>query len=172
LQHSDDLVAVSNDLVAIAAVTTKLAQDLRLLSSGPTGGLGEIVLPHVIEGSSFFADKRNPAVAESMITAGLQVLGHDATVRGAAAQAELHLNVFDHVAVVNVLDALSLLTEAVERFNHGCVMGIELDHDRLAVLVTGHERAKNGGNDPATPGPGPCAAAGTKSPAPAEEVHP
>jgi aspartate ammonia-lyase len=135
LQHSDDLVAVSAEISALATVTTKLARDLRLLTSGPNGGFGEVVLPHVIEGSSFFGDKRNPAVAESMISAGIQITGHDASVRAAAAHAELHLNVFDHVAVVNTLDALSLLTEATERFNHGCVMGIELDQARLAELV-------------------------------------
>lgn len=135
LQHSDDLVALVDELAGVASITTKLARDLRLLGSGPLGGFGELRLPHVLEGSSFFGDKRNPVVAESMINAGTQVAGHAAAVRAAADLAELHLQVFDNVAAVNALAALDLLARAITAFDHHCVRGVELDLDRLAALA-------------------------------------
>lgn len=126
LQHSDDLVALSGALVGMSAVATKLATDLRLLASGPDHGFAELRLPHVVEGSAFFGDKRNPVVAESMVAAGFAVVGHDAAVRAAAGAAELHLQVYDHVAAVHVLLATDLLTTALERLTTGCIRGLEL----------------------------------------------
>jgi len=135
LQHSDDLVAVAAELAGVAQVIAKLAADVRLLASGPRGGFGEVALPHVLEGSSFFGDKRNPVIAETMITAALQVVGHEAATRAAASRAELHLQVFDNVAVVNVLDAIALLANAVDRFDHACLRDLRLDEARNAELA-------------------------------------
>ena len=135
LQHSDDLVAVAGALVGIASVAAKLAQDLRLLGSGPNGGFGEVLVPHVMEGSSFFGDKRNPVVAETVLAVAAQVHGHDAAVRAAAMRAELHLQVFDHVAVVNVLDATQLLEGALERFDRLCLRTLLVDADRAEALA-------------------------------------
>jgi aspartate ammonia-lyase len=135
LQHSDDLVAIAAELAGVALITTKLAADVRLLASGPHGGFGEVVVPHVMEGSSFFGDKRNPVIAETVIAAGMQVIGHEAAVRAAASRAELHLQVFDNVAVVNVLDGVALLTTAIDRFDRACLSDLQLDELRNAELA-------------------------------------
>ena len=83
LQNGDDLRAVSAASVAIANALLKIGQDLRLLFSGPSGGFGELELPHVQAGSSFFAEKSNPVVPETAIACALQVFGLDRAVQAA-----------------------------------------------------------------------------------------
>jgi aspartate ammonia-lyase len=154
LQHSDDLVAVAAELAGIAHVATKLAQDIRLLSSGPEGGFAEVIVPHVLEGSSFFGDKRNPVIAETMMVGAMQVIGHEAAVRAASSRAELHLQVFDNVAVVNVLDATAILATSLERFDQACLRGVTVDHQRaahLAATVTPPADATRASTAPADP---------------------
>jgi aspartate ammonia-lyase len=135
LQHGDDLAAVSAALALLAQALLKLAQDLRLLASGPRGGFAELRLPHVQAGSSFFAGKSNPVVPESVIQCACQVLGADRAVQAAAERAELHLQVFDAVAAVNVLDALDMLAAAVDRLEARCLRGLELDAARCRALA-------------------------------------
>jgi aspartate ammonia-lyase len=136
LQHGDDLAAVSAAQALLAQALGKLAQDLRLLTSGPRGGFAELRLPHVQAGSSFFAGKSNPVVPESMIQCVCQVLGCDRAVQAAAERAELHLQVFDAVAAVNVLDALGMLAAAVERFDRLCLRGLAVNEARCRDLAS------------------------------------
>lgn len=136
LQHGDDLAAVSAAMALLAQALGKLAQDLRLLASGPRGGFAELRLPHVQTGSSFFSDKSNPVVPESLIQCVCQVLGGDRAVQAAAERAELHLQVFDAVAAVNVLDGLGMLAAAVERFDRLCLRGLQVDEARCRSLVS------------------------------------
>src|SRR5206468_3383568 len=89
LQNSDDIGAASAATALLAEGLIKVAQDLRLLASGPQGGFGEIELPHVMEGSSFFAAKQNPLIPETVLQCAFQVLGCDRTVQAAAEHAEL-----------------------------------------------------------------------------------
>ncbi len=145
LQYGDDLVDVSGSLANLSTVLAKLAQDLRVLSSGPAGGFGELRLPKVLEGSSFFVGKNNPVVPETMIQAALAVTGFDATVRAAAARAELHLFGYDLTAAVAVLDAQSVLTRAVDLLRVHALAGLTLDDDRcgqLAALATPHKETR------------------------------
>jgi aspartate ammonia-lyase len=135
LQNSDDVGLVSAQLALLAHGLAKIAQDLRLLGSGPRGGLGELVLPQVQEGSSFFADKSNPVVPETLLQACFQVLGCDRAVHAALEHAELHLNVFDGLAALNVLDALEWLSRAVTRFNEGCMRGLVANEPRCRELA-------------------------------------
>jgi aspartate ammonia-lyase len=135
LQNGDDVGAVSAQLALLAHGLAKIAQDLRLLASGPRGGLGELALPHVQEGSSFFADKSNPLVPETLLQACFQVLGCDRAVQAALEHGELHLNVFDGLAAVNVLDALELLSNAVSRFDERCVRGLVANEARCRELA-------------------------------------
>lgn len=135
LQNSDDLGAVSAQLALLARSLLKLAQDLRLLGSGPKGGFNEVQLPHVQEGSSFFSNKANPVVAESLIQCCLQVLGCDHAAQAAVQSAELHLNVFDGVAAINVIDAMTMLTEALLRFEQHCLRGLTVDVERCRALA-------------------------------------
>lgn len=135
LQHGDDLLDLSAAVVALALVAAKLAGDLRLLSSGPVGGLGELRLPRVIEGSAFFATKNNPVVPETVVQASLQATAADAAVRSAVARAELHLAGYDLTAAVAVLDATAGLARALDQLRLHTVAGMELDEDRCRELA-------------------------------------
>lgn len=135
LQHGDDLAAVSAALALLAQALLKLGQDLRLLASGPRGGFAELRLPHVQAGSSVFAGKVNPVVPETVIQCACQVLGADRAVQAAAERAELHLQVFDAVAAVNVLDALGMLAAALERLDRHCLRDLAVDAARCRMLA-------------------------------------
>lgn len=141
LQHGDDLLDVSSAVHHAAVVTAKVAQDLRLLSSGPVGGLGEVRLPKVMEGSSFFLAKNNPVVPESAIQAASLVAGHDVAARAAVGRAELHLAGYDLTAAVAVLDGCAVLARAA-RLLATTVAGMELHEQRcaeLAAAATAHK---------------------------------
>lgn len=141
-QNCDDLGAVSAELALLATVLMKVAQDLRLLSSGPSGGFGEIRLPATQEGSSFFPGKVNPVIPETLLHCGMQVLGCDLAARTALERAELNLNVFEPVVAVNVLDALGMLTAAIGTFTERCLVGLTANVERCAALaatVTPHD---------------------------------
>lgn len=133
LQHSDDLLAYSSQLALLAQTAAKLARDLRLLGSGP-GGFGEIVLPTAHEGAT---PAHDAAIAETVLGACAQVAGHDRATREAGAHAELHRQVFEHVAAVNLLQATELLAAALVRFDHGCLFGLGADAERCAELAAG-----------------------------------
>lgn len=136
LQNSDDLGALSAALALLARAMIKIAQDLRLLSSGPQGGFGEVDLPKVQEGSSFFAGKSNPVIPETLLQCAFQILGCDRVVQEAVRAAELHLNVFDGLAAVNVLDAMTMATRALTAFESGCLRSLEVDAERCRTLAT------------------------------------
>ena len=135
LQHGDDLVAVSSAVAQLAHPLLKLAADLRLLASGPDGGFGEVVLPDVLDGSSFFRGKRNPVVAETLIQACIQVHGLDHAVQLAAGRAELYLQVLDGLVTIDVLDELDLLASAVDRFDRFVLADLEADPRRCGELA-------------------------------------
>ncbi len=135
LQHSDDLAALSSAAVELSRPLLKLASDLRLLGSGPQGGFGEVVLPHVIDGSSFFAGKSNPVVPETVIQACLQVRGLDHTVQLAADRAELYLNVHDGLMALGVLDELALLTRSFELMDRFVLADLAADEARCHELA-------------------------------------
>lgn len=136
-QNIDDLGAVAAELGMLAEVLIKLAQDLRLLASGPDGGFGEITLPAVQEGSSFFPGKINPAVPETMLQCCFQVLGYERAARLALERGELNLNVFEGAAAINLLDAIAILARAVALFTSRCVSGIRANEDRCGELAAG-----------------------------------
>ncbi len=114
----------------------KFAQDLRLLSSGPEGGFGEISLPAVMEGSSFYPGKINPVVPETLLQCCFQVLGCERAARLALERGELNLNVFESAAAVNVMDAMEMLTRAVSSFTKSCLAGIAANEERCRTLAS------------------------------------
>lgn len=134
MQSSDDLRAVSAELAMLAETLIKICQDLRLLASGPHAGFGELVLPHVLEGSSFFGNKRNPVIPETVIQCSIQVLACDRAVQAACEHAELYLNIFDGLAAVNILDALGMLTRALPHLREDCLQGLEANQARCREL--------------------------------------
>ncbi|MBK9145306.1 MAG: aspartate ammonia-lyase [Candidatus Melainabacteria bacterium] len=135
-QNMDELVELSGVLSRIAQLLLKIARDLRLLSSGPDGGFGELVLPMVLEGSSFFKGKDNPVVPETVMIGAFQVMGSHYSVEAAACQAELNLNVFESSAVVNLIDSLRLLGKVVAMLDGKCLRELRADTERCRELLS------------------------------------
>ncbi len=135
-QNIDDLASVAAQLGVLAEVLIKLAQDLRLLSSGPQGGFGEITLPAVMEGSSFYPGKINPVLPETLLQCCFQVLGCERAARLALERGELYLNVFEGAAAINVIDAMEMLTRAVASFTQSCLAGIVANEARCRKLAS------------------------------------
>lgn len=128
-------VSFSGVLKRIAVKLTKICNDLRLLSSGPRGGFGEIRLPPVQAGSSIMPGKVNPVIPEMMNQIGFQVIGNDLTVTLAASAGQLQLNAMEPVIILNILQSMRMLTRGMEIFKHRCVDGIEVDVDRCKALL-------------------------------------
>ena len=118
-------VSFSGALKRLAVKLSKIADDLRLLSSGPRGGFGEITLPSMQPGSSIMPGKVNPVIPESLNQVCFQVIGNDLTVTMAAASGQLQLNAFEPLIAYNILNSLNLLTNAMRNFASRCVCGIE-----------------------------------------------
>ncbi|MBX9723146.1 MAG: hypothetical protein K2X81_17215 [Candidatus Obscuribacterales bacterium] len=134
-QNIDDLATVSSELRILAEGLIKISKDLRLLSSGPKAGFGEIRLPATQEGSSFFPGKVNPVIPETLIHACIFVLGADRVVQAAFEHAELNLNVLESSAAKALLDALSLLKGSIDIFVNLCVNDIDVNHVKCAANV-------------------------------------
>ncbi len=126
-QNADDLAAVGAQLGLLARGLVKIAQDFRLLSSGPEGGLGEIRLPAVQPGSSIMPGKVNPVIPEFLIQACFQAMGAQAVCEAALAHGELDLNVWESALVFNLLDAMDVMAAAVGAFGEKCVAGFTVD---------------------------------------------
>jgi aspartate ammonia-lyase len=129
MQSMAPFVRVSNDLRGFALDLTRIANDLRLLASGPTTGFDEIVLPAVQPGSSIMPGKVNPVVAEMTNMVAYQVLGYDTTVAYAAQAGQLELNVMMPVIAHNLLRSLALLTPTLRVLRTTCIDGIVANED-------------------------------------------
>jgi fumarate hydratase class II len=125
-----DFVHVSSSLRGLALDLGKIADDLRLLSSGPTAGLAEIALPAVQPGSSIMPGKVNPVMCEMLNMVCFQVAGCDRTIAAAGAAGQLELNVMMPVMAHNLLEAMSLLQAAVAAFTGKCLGGLRADAER------------------------------------------
>jgi len=133
----DAAVEVSGALKTIAVSLIKIANDIRLLGSGPRCGLGELILPPVAPGSSIMPGKVNPVIAESVLQVGVQVVGNDATITAAAQWGFFELNTMLPVIASNLLESISLLATSAENLAVRCVDGIEVDVERAQGLVEG-----------------------------------
>ncbi|MBI5345378.1 MAG: aspartate ammonia-lyase [Deltaproteobacteria bacterium] len=127
-----DFSAFSGALRDTALVLIKIANDIRLLSSGPRTGLAEITLPAVQPGSSIMPGKVNPVMAEMLNMVSFQVIGNDLAVTMAAQAGQLELNVMGPVINYNILQSIEILTNAVRAFTDRCVSGIKADRKRCA----------------------------------------
>jgi len=142
------MAGTSAALRNLALELTRIANDLRLLASGPRTGLAEIVLPAVQPGSSIMPGKVNPSLAECLNMIAMQVVGTDATVALAVQAGQLELNVMMPVIAHNVLLAMEMLRNFLPVFTRRCVAGITADADRcrryfetsvgLATLLNQH----------------------------------
>jgi len=135
LAAHDGYVGVHGALAALAAGLFKIANDIRLLGSGPRSGLGELILPENEPGSSIMPGKVNPTQAEALTMVCTQVFGNDATVTVAASQGHLELNVFKPVLAYNMLQSIRLLADAARSFTDNCVAGIRADEARIGELM-------------------------------------
>ncbi len=129
------LVGLHAALRQLAIALTKIANDIRLMGSGPRAGLGELRLPANEPGSSIMPGKVNPTQVEALTMVCAQVMGHDVAIGIAASQGQFELNVYKPLIALNVLDSLRLLADAMASFATHCVAGIVADPARLAELT-------------------------------------
>ncbi|MBX3202755.1 MAG: class II fumarate hydratase [Labilithrix sp.] len=132
LAGHDALVAMSGALRLLATACMKIANDVRLLASGPRAGLGELLIPANEPGSSIMPGKVNPTQAEALTMVCAHVMGSDVAVGIAGASGHLQLNVFKPMIVHNVLESVELLADACESFGEHCVVGIEPNREAIA----------------------------------------
>ena len=128
-------VLFSGVLKRVAVKLSKICNDLRLLSSGPRAGFGEIRLPAVQAGSSIMPGKVNPVIPEVVNQVAYLVIGHDLTVTMCAEGGQLQLNAFEPTIGYCVLTSLRVLTAAIETLTKRCVVGIEADRAHCLELV-------------------------------------
>ena len=153
-QNQDALIEVSGILRAHAANLVKIARDLRLLASGPAGGLGEIELPAMQPGSSIMPGKVNPVIPEMVVQVGFRVMAHDQEINLVVMSGELELNAFLPLAADALLTSIGLLEQVDRLFAERCVSGITANAahcrevmERSLEIVTafiprlGHEKA-------------------------------
>ena len=131
LTSKDALVFSHGALKALAANLMKIANDVRLLSSGPRCGIGELLIPENEPGSSIMPGKVNPTQCEAMTMVAVQVMGNDAAVGMAASQGNFELNVFMPVCIYNFLQSARLLGDVMVSFNNNCALGIRPNEAKI-----------------------------------------
>jgi fumarate hydratase, class II len=142
----DALVETSGALKTVAISLTKIANDLRLMASGPRAGLAEIVLPELQKGSSIMPGKVNPVIPEVVTQVAAQVIGNDAAIAIGGMQGHFELNVFVPLLARNLLQSIKLLASASRLFAERCVDGIEANREqceRYAELTLSAAAALN-----------------------------
>ncbi len=135
LAAHDAMVELSGAMNTIAASLMKIANDLRLIGSGPRSGIGEISLPANEPGSSIMPGKVNPTQCEAMTMVCAQVMGNHTTVTVAGSNGHFELNVFKPVMIYNVLQSIRLLADSANSFTDKCVSGIEANRERINKLM-------------------------------------
>jgi fumarate hydratase class II len=135
LAAHDALVETSGALNVLAVSLMKIANDIRLLGSGPRSGIGEIILPANEPGSSIMPGKVNPTQCEALTMVCTQVMGNHTTVTIAGSQGHFELNVFKPVMIYNVIQSIRLLADSARSFTDRCVTGIEPNHGRIRQLM-------------------------------------
>ena len=135
LAAHDAMVEVSGALNVLAASLNKIANDIRLLGSGPRCGFGELRLPENEPGSSIMPGKVNPTQCEALTMVCAQVVGNHVAITVAGASGHFELNVFKPVIIYNVLQSIRLLADGARSFTDNCVTGIEADRARIEELL-------------------------------------
>lgn len=135
LAAHDALVELSGALNSTAVSLMKVANDVRLLGSGPRSGLGEIALPANEPGSSIMPGKVNPTQCEALTMVCAQVMGNHTTVSVAGSHGHLELNVFKPVMIYSALQSIRLLSDSITSFTDNCVVGIEANTSRIDKLM-------------------------------------
>ena len=134
-QNLDPFVAVSGAVKACAVTLSKIANDLRLMSSGPRAGFGEINLPAKQNGSSIMPGKVNPVIPEVVNQVTFNIIGNDVTITMAAEGGQLELNAFEPIVFYCLFQSIDTLAYAVQTFIDNCVTGITANEERCRQLV-------------------------------------
>ena len=132
-QNADDFVSLSSSIKTCALTLSKMASDLRFLSSAPNAGLNEINLPAMQSGSSIMPGKINPVIPEALNQAAFLTVGHDMTIALACEAGQLELNAFLPVIFFQLFEEIEILNNAVSVFTDRCVKGISVNRDVCAV---------------------------------------
>jgi fumarate hydratase, class II len=135
LASHDAIVFAHGALSSVATGLFKIANDIRLLGSGPRSGLGELILPENEPGSSIMPGKVNPTQAEALTMVCCQVFGNHTTITVAASQGHFELNVYKPVIAYDLLQSIRLLADAAVSFTDNCVAGIRANEARIAELM-------------------------------------
>lgn len=134
-QNLDSFVAVSGAVKACAVTLSKIANDLRLMSSGPRAGFGEINLPAKQNGSSIMPGKVNPVIPEVVSQVAFHIVGHDTTITMAAEAGQLELNAFEPVVFCNLFESITTLEKAVDTLIVNCITGITANRKHCKDLM-------------------------------------
>ena len=134
-QNADAFVSVSGAVKTCAVNLSKLSNDLRLMSSGPRCGLGEIELPPRQNGSSIMPGKVNPVIPEVVNQVAFQIMGNDLTITMAAEAGQLELNAFEPVILHNLIQSVEILDRAAQALTDHCIAGITANRERCRALV-------------------------------------
>ena len=134
-QNADAFVSVSGAVKTCAVNLSKLSNDLRLMSSGPRCGLGEIELPPRQNGSSIMPGKVNPVIPEVVNQVACQIMGNDLTITMAAEAGQLELNAFEPVILHNLIQSVEILDRAARTLTDHCIAGITANRERCRALV-------------------------------------
>ena len=134
-QNLDPFVAVSGAIKACAVTLSKIANDFRLMSSGPRAGFGEINLPAKQNGSSIMPGKVNPVIPEVVNQVAFNVIGNDVTITMAAEAGQLELNAFEPIVFYCMFQSIDTMAYAVQTFVDNCVSGITANETRCRYLV-------------------------------------
>ena len=134
-QNTDAYTEVSSALKVCMINASKVANDLRLMASGPRAGLGEIFLPARQPGSSIMPGKVNPVMPEVLNQVAFQVIGNDLTISMASEAGQLELNVMEPVLVFNLIQSLSIMNNVFEAFTENCLKDIEANEERMKEYV-------------------------------------
>jgi aspartate ammonia-lyase len=134
-QNQDAIVSFSGALKTCAVNLSKIANDLRLMSSGPRTGIGEINLPKKQNGSSIMPGKVNPVIPEVVSQIAFEVIGNDVTVTMAAEAGQLELNAFEPIAFYNLINSLEMLTKGIKTLVDNCIVDITANRQRCEDLL-------------------------------------
>lgn len=135
LAAHDAMVEISGSLKTVAASLFKIANDIRLLGSGPRCGLGELILPENEPGSSIMPGKVNPTQCEALTQVCAHVIGNDAAVGFAGSQGHFELNVYKPMMAYNVLQSMQLIGDACSAFTDNLISGLKADETRIDKLM-------------------------------------
>lgn len=134
-QNLDCFVSVSSTIKTCAVSLSKIANDLRLMSSGPRTGFGEINLPPKQNGSSIMPGKVNPVIPEVMSQVAFKIIGNDVAITMAAEAGQLELNAFEPLIFLNLFQSIEMLANGINTFTENCIKGITANRERCKELV-------------------------------------